>query len=143
MDERYLRFQSKLAAVVAEARGIVETGSSKGFENRLAYRTINKLYEEADLLLDKLEYLSKSAIEGKLYEMDNEKFELITSEGKSITHFSCGSRIEVFDPEENEWHLGRVEHKREGTNQGYYFCCSSMGNPFLYTGMKARIRRDL
>jgi hypothetical protein len=141
MEEKYLRFKNKLSAFVSEAKSIVENDSPKNFEDRQAYRIINQIYDDADLLLDKLEYLSKPAIEGKLREMDNEKFELI-SNSKSIAYFSCGSRIEIFDPEENEWHLGRVEHRRDDNGNGYYFFCSSMGHPFLYTGMRARIRRD-
>jgi len=141
MDERYLRFKNKLSAIVSEAKDIVDKESPKDYENKQAYRIANQIYDEVDVLLDKLEYLSKPAIEGKLREMDNEKFELVSA-GKYISYFSCGSRIEVYDPEEKEWHLGRVEHRSGQDGSGYYFFCRSMGNPFLFTGMQARIRRD-
>lgn len=141
MDERYLRFKGNLSTIISQAKSIVENESPKSFEDKQAYRIINQIYDDVDLLLDKLEYLSKPFIEGKLREMDNEKFELI-SNGKSVAYFSCGSRIEIYDPEENEWNLGRIEHRRDDNGNGYYFFCSSMGHPFLHTGMRARIRRD-
>lgn len=142
MNESFSRFQSKLSSLISEAKKIIDNETPKGFENKRAYRQIENLKDEMESALYELEYISRPAIEGKLREMDNEKFEFIDKNGKYVTYFSCGSRIEVYDPDEDEWHIGRVEHKRENGTSGYYFYCSYLGHPFLYTGMRARIRRD-
>lgn len=142
MDEKYLLFKNLLAEVVSEAKSIIENELPNSFEDRQAYRSIQQTHDEIDTLLDNLEYMSKPAIEGVLHEMDNEKFELIDRIGNQVAYFSCGSRIEVYDPVEKKWHLGRVEHKSDNDISGYYFCCRAMEHPFLQTGMRARIRRS-
>lgn len=97
------------------------------------------------LEVPQLKRLSLPAIEGKLQEQENEKFELIRNDnGKSIGYqFSCGSYLEVWNDEEKEWQAGRVEHTTKNGHSGYYFVCSDMENPFLYTGMKARVRKEI
>jgi hypothetical protein len=142
MNECFSRFQTSLSTLISQAEIIVADETPKGFENRRAYRVIEKLKDEIETALHELEYISMPAIEGKFREMDNEKFELVDQRGKYITHFSCGSRVEVYDPDEDKWHIGRVEHRMDNDGQGYYFVCGVMGNPFLYTGMRARIRRN-
>lgn len=142
VKERFTRFQSKLSSLISEAQQIVDEDMPRDFENKRAYTAIEKLKDDMELALYELKYISKPVIEGKLSEMEYGKFELINRSGESVAIFSCGSRIEVYDPEEAEWHIGRVEHGKqlENDTEGYYFCCHAAGNPYLYTGMRARIR---
>lgn len=84
-------------------------------------------------------------IEGKLQEdTDGEKFELIRSDtGRGLGwQFSCSDYLEAWDDEEKEWRAGRVEHTARNGYTGYYFHNSDMEHPFLYTGMKVRIRQE-
>ena len=143
MDNKYINVKNKLNSILEEARELIEkTGTSVGFENKNAYRIMDRILNNLSSYVYELECLSRPATEGKLHEMYNGKFELIDNTGKSIANFSCGGRIEIYDPEEKEWHSGRIEHKRINGTEGYYFYCNSMDNPFLSSGMRARIRRS-
>lgn len=138
----YNDFKNKLSLLVSEAQQIIDVECPKSFEGKQSYRIVEDLQDELETALYELDYISKPAIEGKLHEMDNGKFELIDDNSKYGAYFSCGSRIEIYDPETGKWHIGRVEHKMENDRQGYYFRCGDMDNPYLYTGMTARIRRN-
>jgi hypothetical protein len=142
MNEVYKRLQNKLEALISEAHNILDTESPKSFEDKQAYRLVQNLMDELDGVNDRIKYIALPAIEGKLRENDSGKFELFDKTGKYVTYFSCGSRIEICDPDDGTWYLGRVEHKCEDGRRGYYFCGSCFGAPFLYNGMRARIRRE-
>lgn len=115
------------------------------FEDKQADPILENLIEDLDIAAHRLKRLSLPVIEGKLQEDPyREKFELIRDDnGEGIGYqFSSADYLEVWDEEEKEWQTGRVEHTSRDGHSGYYFFCPSMGNPFLYTGMKARIRRE-
>lgn len=79
-------------------------------------------------------------IEGTLREAENGKFELFDEMGEYIKYFSCGSPIECYVEYEGkkQWIDGRVEYTTRNGESGYYFVGAD--KPFLYTGMRARVR---
>lgn len=147
MNNSYLRALGKLTLAKSDIEKLWEDGQTEGksFEDKQAYYILESIIEELDTAAYKLKRYSLPAIEGKLQEdKDREKFELIRNDtGRGLGwFFSCGDYLEVWDDEEKEWYPGRVEHTtREGT-KGYYFHNSDLGHPFLYTGMKARVRKE-
>ncbi len=115
----------------------VEQAPSTTFEDEMICRKLEGLVEKMDDVVYAIEHYSKPTREGTLRNREDGKFDLIDDGGKSIDYFSCGSSIECeleYDGE-LEWFAGRVEY-RDG---GYYFYGAD--KPYLYTGMKARIRR--
>lgn len=145
MDINYLKALDKLSFSKAEIERLWEEAQKQGksFEDKQAYNILENIIGEMEAAVDRLKRYSLPTIEGKLREMDNGKFELLDDSGKYITYFSCGSMIECYCydeyEEENRWFSGRVEYKSENDQRGYYF--SGADRPFLYTGMRARIRR--
>lgn len=146
MDTNYLKILDKVDFAFSDIESLFNKVQleKKSFENRQAYYIVENLLEYLDRAKDRLKRISFPAIEGWLQEQDNNKFELIRIEtDRSIGYqFSCGSYLEVWNDEEKQWEAGRVEHTTKYGNTGYYFVCSDMDNPFLYTGMKARVRRE-
>lgn len=137
MDMNYLQSIDELRYTLCAIEKRVNEGPFKNFEDKKANRVLFNLKIEVESAVDELETLSKSVLEGRLKENEYGKFELIGETGRSVKTFSCGSYIEVYSDEGHQWYRGRVEHD----NGHYYFYCHELGNPDLYTGMKARIRR--
>ena len=140
MHINYLKAADELKAAMSDIKQLMESASRKSFEDKIAYRYLEGIVEKMDVAIDRIEHYSRPAKEGTLREMDNEKFELLDKNGKHVRSFSCGSPIECFIEydDEAEWHSGRVEHTTRDGYSGYYFYGAD--KPFLYTGMRARIR---
>lgn len=105
----------------------------KGFENKKAYRTFEKLLEQLEDAEANISHYLQSTVEGRLAIEHNDKFSL-----KGIV-LSCGSQLEMYDRESNEWFSGRVEYRHKDP-LGYYFYCYDLDNPNLYEGMRVRKR---
>lgn len=147
MNSNYLNASERLERAKTDIKSLWEEGQNdnKGFENKQAYRILENIIENMDTAVYKLKRYSMEAIEGELLEDSYlDKFELIRNDnGKGIGYsFSCGDYLEVFDNESGEWYAGRVEHTTRNGVTGYYFYCNELGHPFLYGGLRARVRRD-
>lgn len=151
MNTSFLKALDKLTYAKADIEQLWEEGQKqirregKYFEDRQAYYILQNAIENLDTAIYKLKRYTWPAIEGKLREdKERNKFELIREDnGKGLGWFlSCGDYLEVYDEENRDWFPGRVEHTTRDGITGYYFYCSDLENPFLYTGMKARIRKE-
>jgi hypothetical protein len=147
MDINYLKIIDGLSFAKSDIEGLFEKAQSgeKGFENRQAYHIVENILGDIDTALYKLKRYSSPAIEGILQEdRERKKFELIRNDnGKSLGwFFSCGDYLEVYDRESEEWYTGRVEHTTREGQKGYYFFNNDLDNPFLYTGMVCRVRKQ-
>lgn len=145
LGNSYQKSLMKLQLLQTDLEALLEEGlkETKSFENKVAGRIIENLLEHIGDAAYKLKRYSKKPIEGKLQEDPVlEKFELIRRDtGKEIGwYLSCGSYLEVYDQETQEWYTGRVEHTIRGKQKGYYFVCHDLDDPFLYSGMIARVR---
>lgn len=136
MDISYLKAIDRVKFAAADIQKLLETAPVKTFEDKQAYSIFESLSADLQSAISTAERFARPAIEGKLQEMGSGKFELVSGSGKSIACFSSGSPLEVFSQEEGKWFSGRVEHK----NSYYYFYCTDLDHPALFTGMKARIR---
>lgn len=147
MNIHYLKAIDKLIFAKSDIEKLFEQGQEvgKSFEDKEAYYILENIIEKMDTAAFRLKRLSLPSIEGKLQEdCERKKFELIRQDtGKGLGwFFSCGDYLEVFDPETDEWYSGRVEHTTRDSTTGYYFVNNEIGNPFLYTGMRVRIRKE-
>ena len=75
----------------------------------------------------KIGYL-KLRIDGR-YDMESE-------EGRYITYFTCGDRLELWDSNKEKWLSGVVEYKY---NVGYYLLLDNNVGIELYKGAKVRV----
>ena len=145
MNENYLKILDRATFTKSEIERLFQDAQdSKGFENNRAYSIVETLVEQLDTVIYKLKRLSMPAVEGKLQEdTSRNKFELIRSDnGRGLGwFFSCGDYLEVMG-DDGEWYSGRVEHTKRDGYTGYYFCNDDIENPFLFTGMVARVRRE-
>lgn len=132
MDVNYLNARDKIHHLKNELERIIDKADCKGMENNDCYRLLESLTEELDSAERSIDYYSRPVKEGRLIELDNGRFEICDME------LTCGSSLEIYDDEEEEWATGRVEHTSRNGQEGYYFYGSN--KPFLYEGMKARIR---
>lgn len=147
MNIHYIKAMDKLILAKSEIEKLFEQVQEVGkcFEDKEAYFILENIIEKMDIAAYRLKRLSLPTIEGKLQEdCEFKKFELIRQDtGKGLGwFFSCGDYLEVFDPETDEWYSGRIEHTTRNGITGYYFVNNELGNPFLYTGMKVRIRKE-
>jgi hypothetical protein len=134
MDVNYLNARDKISSLKSYLEGMLDKADYKSsMENRSCYSEIERLTEELDDVIRSIEYYSRPVEEGRLIELSNGRFEICDRELHS------GSALEVYDEEESEWVAGRVEHRRGSDGEGYYFYGLD-NKPFLFEGMKARIR---
>lgn len=129
MNINYLKISNKLKFMMSDIEKLLNNDKAKSFEDKEIYRLFEKILEEMKFGILKIEYYSKSPISGVLCELPNGHFEI---QGHELT---CGSPLEVFSKEYEEWFPGRVEY-----DDKYYFYCADLDNPGLYTGMEARLR---
>lgn len=143
MNESYLKVLNELSLTKSHIERLWEQGEAKSFEDRQAYCIIENIIESLDEATYKLKRYSMPSVEGRLEEdSSREKFELIKEDGKGLGwFFSCGDYIEVLG-DDGEWYPGRVEHTTRDGVKGYYFYNHDLDHPFLYTGMKARVRKE-
>lgn len=147
MNIHYLKALDKLTFAKSDIEKLWEEGqkSGKSFEDKQAYSILESIIERIDIAAHTLKRYSWPAIEGKLQEDgERKKFELIRQDtGKGLGwFFSCADYLEVYDQDSGEWYSGRVEHTTRDGYTGYYFYCTDLGHPFLYTGMVCRIRKE-
>lgn len=92
----------------------------------------NEFIEAQTLLTQvakKIDYLdSEVYLEGELYLKENGRFSLEDHE------LTGGSRIEIFNPQDNCWYLSQIEHN------GEHYYCVVLGKNTNIEGYKARIR---
>lgn len=129
MNINYIKAFNKLKFTMIDMEKMIKNGSEKSFEDKQICLLFENLLEDVRLLTHKIEYYSKTPISGVIRELPNGHFEI---RGHELT---CGSSLEIFSERYGEWFPGRVEYDNK-----YYFYCSDLGNPALYTGMEARIR---
>lgn len=134
MDVNYLNAKDKIHSLKNQLERIIDKADYKGMENNECYRLLERLTEELEDAERSINYYSQPVKEGRLIELDNGRFEICDKE------LTCGSSVEIYDEEEAEWIAGRVEHTTRDGQSGYYFY-GSYNKPFLYKGMRARIRK--
>jgi hypothetical protein len=148
MYSGYLKAMNKLNSVKNDIEQLLDEGlkeTAQSFEDKKAQRILENVLDEIAAAASSIKRYSLPTIEGKLMEdMERNKFELIRQDnGKGLGwYFSCGVSLEIYDEESMEWYSGRVEHTTKDGQTGYYFYCHDLDGPFLYSGMRARIRRD-
>ena len=143
-DENYLKAEDTINQARCRLQKLLDNSSTKGLENREAYKEIETLLEHLEDAEKSLEYLSKPTKEGRLIEAEGGKYYIAYDDGTESYNLSCGNNVEVYLQEDLEeeveegWHIGRVEHKSKNGQEGYYFYGAN--KPFLYQGMRARKR---
>lgn len=135
MDVNYLNARDKISYLKGDLEKILDKADYKGMENRACYSEIERLQEALDDAIRSIEYYSRPVREGKLIALPNGRFEICDRE------LTSGSSLEIYHEEEKEWVAGRVEYRRTDEKEGYYFYGDD--KPFLYEGMRARIRVKL
>lgn len=121
MDQRLKSAKFELKTVYQKLDTILKeccrtTGES--LEDREVYRELENLADEINSTIRHIEYYERPVIEGKLQQRsNNDRYNLIDQNGKDRFEFTCGNGIEVYDPESEEWYVGRVE----AANDKYYF----------------------
>jgi Domain of unknown function (DUF5348) len=133
MDINYIKALDHIERLKNELEKIISKSDVKGMENSETYNSIQSLTLELEKAAADIKYFNTPAKEGNLQQQSDGKYEIC-----GIT-LICGSVLEVWDEEESQWKVGRVEHAFRD-DKGYYFYNSDMGHPALYSGMKARIR---
>lgn len=131
MDTNYLKALDKITSLSNQLETLLNTAPCKTFEDKIAYRSVERVIEYLSDGQWTLEHYSKPVEEGYLHKKSNERFSLNDNE------LSCGYSLEVWNEKENEWEAGRVEHT---SDKNYYFYNSDMNYPSLYDGMRVRIR---
>jgi hypothetical protein len=142
MNNTYLKALDDIAYIRARIERAYNEGTTKTFEDKKAYKVIEKLLDQLQDAESDLKYYSLPVREGRLYESSSGKYVVSYDRGGESYPLSCGSPLEVyFDHEDWDndidnpgWYSGRVEHN----GKGYYFY--GHGNPMLYSGMRARLR---
>ena len=144
MNINYSKAKDEMRSLKGNLDKVLQDAPAKSFEDGIAFRSLENIIEQLDTAIWKIEHFSKTVVEGRLHEMENGKFELIDSNGESVRSFSCGNAIECFVEYEGDmqWFSGRVEHTTKNGIAGYYFYFPDADNPFLYEGMRSRIRKD-
>ncbi|WP_326910624.1 DUF5348 domain-containing protein [Sedimentibacter sp. MB31-C6] len=93
--------------------------------------------------IEDLYYLNAPVKEGILsFDSTTEKFYISYNDGTDSFLFGCGTSIEIYDINNDEWIIGRIEGRNIGTNSfvnEYYFY--GVNNPTLYKGMRVRKRQ--
>lgn len=142
MNINYLKIIDNLSITKSDIEALLEgREAEQSFEDSAAYNIVENIIESLDKAIDRLKRYSLPTIEGKLIEdKERNKFELVRDNGKGLGwFFSCGDYLEVFN--DGEWYSGNVEHTTRNDYTGYYFYNSDLQHPFLYEGMRVRIRR--
>jgi hypothetical protein len=143
MNDAYKLLKYDFENLKEKLEKLIDYPPKGGFEEKIVYSDCQNVIDKLQDAICDIEHYSKPVAEGKPRKMGNDKFELINSKGMQIRHFSCGSSIECMVEIEGEklWASGRVEYTSKDDYEGYYFYCRAAGHPFLYDGMKARIRK--
>lgn len=143
MDVKYSIARDEMSLLKTKLKKVLNEAPYEGFENKIAYQKIEELLEQIDSAISEIDQFSKPAVEGILRKNDLGRYELIDSNGSYIGYFTSGSPIECFVDfgGELDWVAGRVEHRRKDGQADYYFYGAD--NPFLFEGMRARIRKGL
>jgi Domain of unknown function (DUF5348) len=142
VDKNYLKARDEMSCIKDKLDNLLKEAKTKSFEDEIVYNYMYGVIENLETVIEKIDHFSKPTIEGTLREAENGKFELFDEMGKHIRCFSCASSIECYVEYDGEmqWVAGRVEHTTRNGESGYYFLGAD--KPFLYTGMKARIRTE-
>lgn len=114
-------------------------------EEKMIRESIENVVEKLRDLEHTMEYFSKPTKIGYLRENSTGKFEIDFDNGENSYPLSCGNRLEVYyedsycdEGNPKDWYAGRVEYQLRNGQSGYYFY--GPGKPFLYNGMKVRVR---
>lgn len=143
MDKCYTEAQNVIENALHRLRKVLEQERRETLEDRLASGKVDDLIERLEDNLYWLKYYASPVREGRLREDSNGKFTVEYSGGGESYQLSCGSHLEIEDPEpdpdDNQgWLIGRVEGRwTENGNQYYFFGGSK---PALFTGMRVRLR---
>lgn len=127
----YPAIEAIQAATKALQRGVTDTGGDT-WEKETITSYLLGIIDDLETAKNRVEYLSRPCREGSLYQNERGRFVVTFFDGGTGPELTSGSPLEVMYDE--EWHIGRVEHK----NTGYYFYGS--GSPLLKDIEKVRVR---
>jgi hypothetical protein len=131
MNINLLKAADKLLFAVNDIGKLIRDMEGKNsFEDAKVLEILRQITEQMRNAEGEIRHFSKPAKEGRLRELPNGRFEVAGIE------LRCGYPVEIYSDKYREWFDGRVEH----ANGHYYFYCSDLEHPILYTGMKARVR---
>lgn len=138
MDTNYLKAVEIIQITRVNLKKIIIKANEKGFENKIAYSSIENLLSEFETVIDTIDYYSKPSKEGYLTKTTGGAYEIEYINGESNSPLYCGNDIEI-SINGNEWKVGKIESTPKD-NVGYYFYNGEPGSHKLYNGMKVRLR---
>lgn len=129
MHINYLKSLDKLNSARIEIENLISSTNKNSFEDMQISRLLQNLLDLMKSTILDIEYFNQQCVAGILTELPNGRFELNDHE------LTCGSPLEIYSTEFNEWIVGRIEYRNK-----YYFCNNDLDHLILYSGMQARIR---
>jgi len=136
MHSNFLKAQTLINKLKNELKQLSDIENLKGLENLEAYQLVDHLIDELSGAEGTLSYLNKPTKEGTLQESSDGKFFIAFKDGSESYGLGCGHSLELYS--DDEWLIGRVEHRKTSDQEGYYFYGDY--KPFLYSGMRVRLR---
>jgi hypothetical protein len=119
IGEKILDAEYLIRKTMKEIKKIIDTSGAKTKDDNLAIRQLEILVEKLEDVENELKYLKADAKEGVLFlNSVSKRFVIKYNDGTESYDLTCGSSLEVWDNEYEEWNIGRVEHS---TEKGYYF----------------------
>lgn len=137
MDSQYTEAYRIIRSARLKLNRIIKTAPYKTFEDAEANNELEDLLGRLELAERTLTYLSKEPKEGVLeLEPTQDRYFIVYSDGTESDTLHAGAGIEAYY--NDEWQIGRVEHRTAEVGGGYYFY--GPGRPSLYRGMRVRSR---
>ncbi|QAA30323.1 DUF5348 domain-containing protein [Clostridium manihotivorum] len=133
IDSEYMRAFNLVESTSKTLNKIYTQVKNNSFEDIKACEAMEKLIQDIDIFMWKVNHYSKSAKEGVLKLGSNDRYSINEIE------LTCGYPLEVYNAEYDQWEAGCVEHSNNF--DGYYFQ-NNDGNSFaLSNGMYCRVRK--
>lgn len=137
MDSSYSTAYKIIQSTRIKLNEIMKAAPYKGFENAEANNELEDLIAHLEMAERTLSYLSVTPREGQLeYDPTQERYYIAYDDGTESGTLHAGDGLEAFV--NDEWHIGRVEHRTAEVGGGYYFY--GPGRPSLQMGMRVRSR---
>lgn len=137
LNSKYLSARNIVRNTKDELTTILESISSRdrdSIENNKAFYHLEYIIDKLDSVDNEFKYLNSDVKEGTLQILDYGKYFIAYDDGTESYPLSCGHGLEMWDSDEEEWIIGRVEY-----NKGYYFV--GRNKPYLFNGMRVRKRQ--